>query len=51
VKVYWEERTEEERETYFDLTDEQFAMIATDEDVEIIEHTVRDAGAEPSAAY
>jgi hypothetical protein len=50
VKVYWEERTEEEKETYYDLSDEQFAMIAADEDVEIIEHTVRDAGAEPEPA-
>lgn len=40
-KVYWEERTEEERETYYGLDDDQMAMIAQDEDVEIVEHTIR----------
>jgi hypothetical protein len=28
VKVWWEEREEEERETYYDLTDDQFALLA-----------------------
>jgi DNA-binding PadR family transcriptional regulator len=28
VKVWWEEREEEERETYYDLTDDQFALFA-----------------------
>jgi hypothetical protein len=41
VKVWWEETEREEKETYYDLTDEQFMMIAQDEDVEIIEHTVK----------
>jgi hypothetical protein len=40
IKVFWEERDEEERETYYGLSDEQFAMILQDEDVEIIEHTI-----------
>lgn len=39
VKVWWEEREEEENETYYDLTDDQFAVISADEDVEITEHT------------
>src|SRR6516165_6345466 len=39
VKVWWEEREETERETYLDLTEEQFAIIAGDPDVEIVEHT------------
>lgn len=39
VKVWWEEREEEENETYYDLTDGEFAMIAADPDVEITEHT------------
>ena len=43
VKVWWEEREEEEKETYYDLTDEQFAMIAADEDVEITKHTAHPA--------
>src|ERR1043166_1941958 len=32
VKVWWEEREETERETYLDLTEEQFAIIAGDPD-------------------
>jgi hypothetical protein len=28
VKVWWEEREEEQRETYYDLTDDQFALLA-----------------------
>ncbi len=45
VKVWWEEREEEERETYFDLTEDQFAMVAqavaqSDGAMEIVEHTV-----------
>jgi hypothetical protein len=42
VKIWWEEREEEERETFYDLDDNQFAMIAADPDVEIVEHTVKD---------
>ena len=41
VKVWWETREVEERETYVDLTDDQFMMIASDPAVEIIEHTMR----------
>jgi len=39
VKVWWEEREEEENETYYDLTDEQFAILSSDEDIEITKHT------------
>jgi hypothetical protein len=44
VKVWWEEREEEERETYYDLTEDQFAMLQqaveeSDGELEIIEHT------------
>lgn len=28
VKIWWEEREEESRETYYDLTDDQFALLA-----------------------
>jgi hypothetical protein len=28
VKVWWEEREKEERETFYDLTEEQFALVA-----------------------
>lgn len=58
VKVWWEEREQEERETYYDLTEQQFAMLsaaveASDGAMEIIEHTVHgdEAPAEPEAAY
>ena len=46
VKVWWEENEREEKETYYDLTDEQFIMIAQDPEVEIVEHTVKDAPGE-----
>src|SRR6185312_4200959 len=39
VKVWWEEREEEENETYYDLTDDQFAILQMDQDVEITKHT------------
>lgn len=39
VKVRWEKEERQSKQTYYDLTDEQFAMIASAEDVEIIEHT------------
>ena len=45
VKVWWEEEEREERETYYDLTDDQFALIAADPEVEIVEHTEKDAPA------
>ncbi len=43
VKVWWEERTVEERETYLDLTDDAFALLAADPDVEITAHSARPA--------
>jgi hypothetical protein len=52
VKVWWEEREEEERETYYDLTDDQFALLAqavemSDGAMKIVAHTVHDAGDAP----
>jgi hypothetical protein len=49
VKVWWEEREEEERETYYDLTDDQFALLAqavaeSDGTMKIVAHTAQDAG-------
>ncbi len=41
VKVFWDEHEEEQRETYYDLTDDQFAMIVADPEVEVIEHTAK----------
>jgi hypothetical protein len=46
TKIWWEETEREERETYYDLTDDQFMMIAADPDVEIIEHSVKDVPGE-----
>lgn len=45
VKVWWEEREEEQRETYYDLSDDQFALLAqavemSDGAMKIVEHTV-----------
>ena len=45
VKVWWEEREKEERETYYDLSEDQFAMVAqavaeSDGAMKIVEHTV-----------
>jgi hypothetical protein len=39
VKVWWETREEEERETYYDLDDAAFAIISADPEVEIVAHT------------
>jgi hypothetical protein len=41
VKVWWETRTLEERETYYDLTDDAFSLLVADPDVEIIAHSER----------
>lgn len=38
IKVYWEDKEEIEKEFYKGLTDDEFALIAQDNDVEIIEH-------------
>jgi hypothetical protein len=45
VKVWWEEREEEERETYYDLTDDQFMILVnevqeSDGALRIAEHTI-----------
>lgn len=42
VKVWWEEEEREEREAYKNLTDDAYAMIVSDPEVEIIEHTERE---------
>ncbi len=46
VKVWWEEREEEERETYYGLTEQQFGLLAqavamSGGAMEIVEHTAR----------
>src|ERR1700730_3296220 len=52
VKVWWEEREEEERETYYDLTDDQFALLAqaaaeSEGALKIVAHTVHEPAAGP----
>ncbi len=42
VKVYWDKREEEEEETFYDMTDDQFALLANDPDIEIVNHTIKD---------
>jgi hypothetical protein len=49
VKVWWEERTLEERETYYDLGDDAFALLAADPDVEVIAHSERPLPVPPAA--
>jgi hypothetical protein len=58
VKVWWEEREEEERESYYDLDENQFALLAqavaaSDGGMTIAEHTVKNGEdvAEPEADY
>jgi hypothetical protein len=46
VKVWWDEREEEQRETYYDMTDAQFALLAQDiqnsnGQMQIVAHTMR----------
>ena len=50
VKVFWEEREDEEEETYLDITDDQLMMLASDPEVEIIEHTIKDPYADDASA-
>lgn len=55
VKVFHEEYEEEQRETYYDLSEDQFLMLAqevanSDGKLEIVEHTVHGAEAEPEMA-
>ncbi len=52
VKVWWEEREQEERETYYDLTDAQYQALAyavqmSDGAMKIIEHTVNNEDENP----
>ena len=48
VKVWWEKKEQEERETYYDLDEAQFTLIVSDPEVEVIEHSVRTS---PLPAY
>ncbi len=39
VKVWWEDKEQEERETYLDQPDETFALLVADPEIEVVEHT------------
>ena len=39
VKVWWEEEEREERETYYDKTVDEYALIVANPDVEVVEHS------------
>jgi hypothetical protein len=42
VKVWWEESEKRCRETYEDLSDDEFMLLVNDPTVEIVEHTAKD---------
>ncbi len=53
VKVWWEEREEEQRETYYDLTEDQFMLLSmevakSDGAMKIVEHSMHDENGEPA---
>lgn len=41
VKIDWDVREEETEETYYDMDDQQFAMLVSDPSVEVIAHTAK----------
>jgi hypothetical protein len=43
VKVWWEKKEEESKETYYDLTDEQLGMLLMNPQVEVVAHTAKPA--------
>lgn len=54
VKVWWEEREEESRETYYDLTEDQFALLAqsvmeSEGAMRIVAHTMRGVESGPKS--
>ncbi len=46
IKIWWEERTVEEKEHYFDLTEDQYQMLLADDEVEIVAHSEHPPGVE-----
>jgi hypothetical protein len=52
VKVWWEEREEESRETYLDQPDDAFALLVANPDIEIVAHSARpDPAYRPAATF
>ncbi len=46
-KVFWEEKTVEERESYFGLLEDEYALLMSDPDVDVVEHTEYKEGEGP----
>jgi hypothetical protein len=46
VKVWWEEKTQEERETYYDQPEDVYNLIVSDPNIEILAKTERNVGTE-----
>src|SRR6266536_5048634 len=46
VKIFWEEEEREHRETYLDLPEDAYALLAGNAEVEIVEHTTHSLGDE-----
>ena len=44
VKIYWEDRQDWQRDTYYDLDEDAFSELAGDPEKEIIEHTENENG-------
>lgn len=42
VKVWWDEYEEEDRQTFYDQTDDAFALLVSDPDVDVVEHSERE---------
>ncbi len=53
VKIWWEEEEREERETYYDKSLDEYALIVSNPDVEVVEHSEHradEAAVQPAAA-
>lgn len=50
VKVWWEEKEDEERQTFDGIEDDVYALLAADETIRIVEHTEHPPGEEGAAA-
>lgn len=51
VKVYWDEHEIEQRETYYDMDDASFMMLVNNPEVEVIEHSEKDAPGDAGTEY
>ncbi len=51
VKIWTEKEDKEERETYLDKTDDEYALIISDPDVEVVEHTAHGPGEDGDDEY